>query len=152
MSTTIANHRGPSHQNILSCLLNHQNLVIPSPQCLVWAHWRTHPQPEVRPSPARTRKNDALTHRLLTIHHQPLYRSQNHWLPLHCNIIIIITFLQLLKDQIKGSLFDRARSLCQDSEIEVRKIMATEVLYKICSTISTDLLETYMLEKVHKLF
>lgn len=33
--------------------------------------------------------------------------------------------------------------------MEVRKIMAGEVLERICKSISTDLLEVYILEKVN---
>lgn len=61
---------------------------------------------------------------------------------------LIGAFAEVLKDKVKGPLFDRARILCQDTEIEVRKVMAKEVLLKICESISTDLLETYVLEKV----
>jgi len=33
-----------------------------------------------------------------------------------------------MKDRINNKLLDKARTLCQDHDIEVRKIMASEVL------------------------
>jgi len=45
-------------------------------------------------------------------------------------------------------MIERVRGLCQDSDIEIRKIMADEVLEKICFSIGTEKTEIYILEKV----
>ena len=47
-----------------------------------------------------------------------------------------------------GLIFDRARMLCQDPDPEVRKIMASEVLEKICNNVGADSTENKLLEKV----
>lgn len=43
---------------------------------------------------------------------------------------------------------EKVRALCQDSDIEIRKLMANEVLEKICFSIGSDKTEIYLLEKV----
>lgn len=65
---------------------------------------------------------------------------------------VIGSLAEIAKDKIKGPLFDKARILCQDPDIEIRKVMAQEVLLKICNNISTELLEVYMLEKVPSIY
>ncbi|EAR93915.2 hypothetical protein TTHERM_00222320 (macronuclear) [Tetrahymena thermophila SB210] len=55
------------------------------------------------------------------------------------------------KDKIKGTLFERSRILCLDHDIEVRKIMAKEVIQKICKYIATDSIEMHLLDKILQL-
>lgn len=43
---------------------------------------------------------------------------------------------------------EKVRALCQDSDIEIRKVMANEVLEKLCFSIGHDKIELYLLEKV----
>ena len=64
---------------------------------------------------------------------------------------IFVFLTQLRKDKIKGTLFERSRILCQDHDIEVRKIMAREVLFKLCCNISSDQIEMHLLDKVLQL-
>ncbi len=56
--------------------------------------------------------------------------------------------MQKIKAKFKGQLLEKARTLCQDNEVNVRKIMVTEVIEKICRAIDADSLEFDMLEKV----
>ncbi|KAL4481575.1 hypothetical protein ABPG74_007664 [Tetrahymena malaccensis] len=55
------------------------------------------------------------------------------------------------KDKIKGTLFERSRILCLDHDIEVRKVMAKEVIQKICKYIATDSIEMHLLDKILQL-
>lgn len=48
-------------------------------------------------------------------------------------------------------LYDRVRSLCHDSETEVRHVMSQEILEKLCKNIKTDLLDP-LLDKVYSFF
>jgi hypothetical protein len=43
---------------------------------------------------------------------------------------------------------EKVRALCQDSDIEIRKLMANEVLERICFSIGPEKTEIYILEKV----
>ncbi|CAK68135.1 unnamed protein product (macronuclear) [Paramecium tetraurelia] len=62
------------------------------------------------------------------------------------------TLAQLLGNEIKGPILDRARSLCSDHDKEIRLIMADDVLIKVCQSISSDLIECYLMEKIMELF
>lgn len=64
--------------------------------------------------------------------------------------LVLLSMLQIRKDKIKGTLFERSRILCQDHDIEVRKILAREVMFKICCNISSDQIEMHLLDKVSK--
>ena len=48
-------------------------------------------------------------------------------------------------------LYERVRTLCQDSETEVRHVMSEEVLEKLCKNINPDLLDP-LLDKVQFFF
>jgi len=54
---------------------------------------------------------------------------------------------------IKGALLERVRSFCNSQDEEVRRIMAKEVLPRICKCIPDELLQSYlfsnMLEMVY---
>ncbi|CAD8114177.1 unnamed protein product [Paramecium sonneborni] len=65
---------------------------------------------------------------------------------------LIGTLAQLLGNDIKGPLLDRARNLCSDHDKEIRLIMAEDVIIKVCSSISSDLIECYLLEKIMELY
>ncbi|CAD8071163.1 unnamed protein product [Paramecium sonneborni] len=65
---------------------------------------------------------------------------------------LIGTLAQLLGNEIKGPLLDRARNLCSDHDKEIRLIMAEDVIVKVCSSISSDLIECYLLEKIMELY
>ncbi|CAD8123645.1 unnamed protein product [Paramecium sonneborni] len=65
---------------------------------------------------------------------------------------LIGTFAQLLGDEIKGPILDRARNLCSDHDKEIRFIMANDVLIKVCQSISSDLIECYLMEKIMELY
>ena len=45
-------------------------------------------------------------------------------------------------------MFDRARILCQDVDKDVRLVLASESIYKICLAINQEYIEIYMFEKV----
>jgi len=45
-------------------------------------------------------------------------------------------------------LFDQARFLCNDSEVEIRRVLAEEVLVKICRNLGTALTESKYIEKI----
>lgn len=47
---------------------------------------------------------------------------------------------------------DRARNLCSDHDKEVRLVMAEDVMIKVCLSLNSDLIETYMLEKIMELY
>ncbi|CAD8212825.1 unnamed protein product [Paramecium octaurelia] len=65
---------------------------------------------------------------------------------------LIGTLAQLLGNEIKGPILDRARSLCSDHDKETRLIMADNVLIKVCQSISSDLIECYLMEKIMELY
>ncbi|CAD8191122.1 unnamed protein product [Paramecium octaurelia] len=65
---------------------------------------------------------------------------------------LIGTLAQLLGNDIKGPLLDRARNLCSDHDKEVRLTMAEDVIVKVCQSISSDLIECYLLEKIMELY
>ncbi|CAD8188071.1 unnamed protein product [Paramecium pentaurelia] len=65
---------------------------------------------------------------------------------------LIGTLAQLLGNEIKGPLLDRARNLCSDHDKEIRLIMAEDVIVKVCQSISSDLIECYLLEKIMELY
>lgn len=48
-------------------------------------------------------------------------------------------------------VLEKARTLCQDHDVEVRKVMAGEVLMSICSVIPSDMFELDIYEKVIEL-
>jgi len=59
----------------------------------------------------------------------------------------------IAENNIKGTtpLFDRARILCQDPDYEIRKVLAEEVMLKICYNAGTELTESKYLEKIMEL-
>ncbi|CAD8195416.1 unnamed protein product [Paramecium octaurelia] len=65
---------------------------------------------------------------------------------------LIGTLAQLLGNEIKGPLLDRARNLCSDHDKEVRLVMAEDVIVKVCQQLSSDLIECYLLEKIMELY
>ena len=53
--------------------------------------------------------------------------------------------------KFQGRVFDRARMLCQDSEIDIRKVMTTEVLQKICAAVGNGVTESMLYDKIMEL-
>lgn len=49
-------------------------------------------------------------------------------------------------------MFEKSRVLCLDHDIEVRKIMANEVIKKICKNIPADQIEMHLLDKVNNFY
>ena len=45
-------------------------------------------------------------------------------------------------------MFDQARFLCNDAEVEIRRVLAEEVLVKICRNLGTGLTESKYIEKI----
>jgi serine/threonine-protein phosphatase 4 regulatory subunit 4 len=56
-----------------------------------------------------------------------------------------------MKNNYNSQILEKARVLCQDHEVEVRKIMASEVLGSICSVIPSDMFDLDIYEKVIEL-
>ncbi|CAD8122925.1 unnamed protein product [Paramecium sonneborni] len=65
---------------------------------------------------------------------------------------LIGTLAQLLGNEIKGPILDRSRNLCSDHDKEIRFVMADHVLIKVCQSISSDLIECYLMEKIMELY
>ncbi|CAD8101385.1 unnamed protein product [Paramecium primaurelia] len=82
---------------------------------------------------------------LLTDSSQPTISRQSA-------VKLIGTLAQLLGNQIKGPILDRTRNLCSDHDKETRLIMADNVLIKVCQSISSDLIECYLIEKIMELY
>jgi hypothetical protein len=61
---------------------------------------------------------------------------------------LIGVMAERVKHKINGLIFDRARQLCQDYESDVRLLLADEVILKIYKSISNDICENILLEKV----
>ena len=64
----------------------------------------------------------------------------------------MITILaKLLKDAIKGPLLDRTRLLCQDTDSEVKELVAGELFTAMLKHLHIDLIESYLIHKVFEL-
>lgn len=64
---------------------------------------------------------------------------------------LIICIAPILKDEIKGPILDRVRILCCDSDIEIRELVADELLSCLMCTLSADLLDQYFTDKINEL-
>ena len=53
-----------------------------------------------------------------------------------------------MKNNFPSNLMEKVRSLCQDTDVQIRKIMVTDVLERIAFAIGTERTEIYLLEKV----
>lgn len=56
-----------------------------------------------------------------------------------------------MKQNYNSQILEKARVLCQDHDIEVRKIMASEVLEQICQVIPLDMFDMDIYEKIIEL-
>jgi len=55
------------------------------------------------------------------------------------------------KNRISMNLVEIARQLCQNVDVEIRKIMVDEVLGKLCYAIEIELMEPMIFEKIMEL-
>ncbi len=55
-----------------------------------------------------------------------------------------------MRNNFPSNLMEKVRSLCQDTDAQIRKIMVTDVLERIAFAIGTEKTEIYLLEKVFK--
>lgn len=53
-----------------------------------------------------------------------------------------------MKEGFPPNLMEKVRALCQDSDVQIRKMMVNDVIEKICCAIGPEKTEIYLFEKV----